>query len=125
LQRNDFWTYDTNDGWLQVTPLTTSNPLARQQGVGAWDSKDHLLLLMGGWEDGQGVPFFGFWAYDPTQNAWSLLTPLNSGGGHIVPGRTASAMVWDATDNRAYIYAGAGNGKTGSSLKDLWVLTSQ
>lgn len=125
LQRDDFWMYSANGGWTQVTAQTQANPVARQQGIGTWDGKDHLLLLMGGWEDGQGVPFFGLWAYDPVQNAWNLLTPLDKNGAHLVPGRTASVMVWDATDNRAYIYAGAGNGKTGSSLNDLWMLTSQ
>jgi hypothetical protein len=32
-------------------------------------------------------------------------------------------MVWDATDQQAFIYAGAGNGKSGSSLNDLWKVT--
>jgi hypothetical protein len=32
--------------------------------------------------------------------------------------------VWDATDQHAYIYAGAASGKTGSTLNDLWMVTS-
>jgi N-acetylneuraminic acid mutarotase len=123
LQHNDFWMYSTNNGWVMITPRSQTNPLGRQQGMGAWDSKHNMLLLFGGWEDGQGVPFFGLWVYDPKQNAWDLLTPLDSSGAHIIPGRTDGAMVWDATDQQAYIYAGAGNGKSGSSLKDLWVVT--
>ncbi len=123
LQQNDFYVYSANSGWTQITPKSTSNPPPRQQGMGAWDSKDNLLLLMGGWEDGQGVPYWGLWAFDPKQDAWGLLTPLNSAGAHIIPGRTAAVMVWDAADQRAYIYAGAGSGKTGSNLNDLWMVT--
>lgn len=120
IQLADFWSYNANNGWSQVTPASTQNPLGRQQAMGTWDSKDNMLLLMGGYENGQGIPFWGLWAYDPRQNAWSLLTPLDGNGAHIIPGRTDAAMVWDATDQRAYIYAGASNGPSGSSLNDLW-----
>lgn len=122
-QQKDFYIYSTNNGWSQITPKSTNNPPARQQGMGVWDSKDNLVLLMGGWQDGQVVPYWGFWAFDPNLDAWGLLTPLNSAGAHDIPGRTAAAMSWDATDQRAYIYAGAGTGKTGSTLNDLWVVT--
>jgi len=124
LQQNDFYVYSASAGWAQVTPKSSNNPPPRQQGTGTWDSKDNVMLLFGGWEDGQGVAFWGLWAFDPKQDAWGLLTPLNSAGAHSIPGRTASIMVWDATDQRAYIYAGAGNGKTGSTLNDLWMVTS-
>lgn len=124
IQLADFWSYSANNGWAQVTPNSTQNPMGRQQAMGTWDSKDHMLLLMGGFENGQGIPFWGFWAYDPVQNAWGLLTPLDNNGAHIIPGRTDAAMLWDATDQRAYIYAGAGNGPSGSSLNDLWEVTS-
>ncbi len=69
------------------------------------------------------MPYWGLWAFDPKQNAWGLLTPLNSSNTNIIPGRTAAVMVWDATDQQAFIYAGAGNGKSGSSLNDLWKVT--
>src|SRR6266487_4609894 len=122
-QKQDFYVYSANSGWMQITPKSTNNPPSRQQGMGTWDSKDNLMLLMGGWEDGQGVPYWGFWAFDPKQDAWGLLTPLNSAGAHTIPGRTGAVMVWDATDQHAYIYAGAGTGKTGSTLNDLWMVT--
>ncbi len=122
-QQKDFYVFSANAGWTQITPQSTNNPPPRQQGMAVWDSKDKVMLLFGGWEDGQGIPYWGLWAFDPKQNAWGLLTPLNSSGAHILPGRTAAAMVWDATDQHAYIYAGAGNGKTGSTLNDLWMVT--
>ncbi len=124
LQQNDFYVYNPSNGWTQITPKSTNNPPPRQQGMGAWDSKDKVMLLFGGWEDGQGIPFWGLWAFDPKQDAWGLLTPLNSAGAHSIPGRTAAVMVWDAADQRAYMYAGASNGKTGSTLNDLWMVTS-
>ncbi len=125
VQMNDFWSYSASGGWSQITPKSSSNPLGRQQALGAWDSKDNLLILTGGWEDGQGVPFWGFWVYDPKQNAWGLLLPaLSHTSEPHIPGRTDSAMIWDAADQRIYLYAGAGNGKSGSSLNDLWMITS-
>lgn len=122
LQQNDFYVYSPGGGWAAIAPKSADNPPPRQQGMGTWDSKDNVLLLMGGWQDGQGVPYWGLWAFDPKQNAWGLLTPLNSAGAHIIPGRTSATMVWDATDQHAYIYAGAGNGKIGSTLNDLWIV---
>jgi Galactose oxidase, central domain/Viral BACON domain len=122
-QQNDFYVYSVTVGWTQIIPKSTDNPPPRQQGMGTWDSKDNVMLLMGGWEDGQGIPYWGLWAFDPKQDAWGLLTPLNNAGAHIIPGRTAAVMVWDAIDQRAYIYAGVGSGKTGSTLNDLWAVT--
>lgn len=124
LQQGDFWMWTASDDWHLITPKSTQNPLGRQQAMGAWDSTHHVLLLMGGWQDGQGVPFYGLWAFDPVQDAWGLLTPLDSSKNHIIPGRTAAVMAWDATNQRAYIYAGAGNDKTTSSLNDLWTVFS-
>lgn len=124
-QRGDFYAFSQNGGWSQITPTSSSNPKPRQQGIGAWDSKDNVLLMIGGWNDNDpGGPYWGLWAYDPQVNLWDLLTPLDSANNNIIPGRTASAMVWDASEQAAYIYAGAGNGKTGSSLNDLWAVTS-
>lgn len=122
VQLSDFWSYSANGGWTEITPNSTDNPMARQQAMGTWDSRDNVMLLMGGWEDGQGVPFYGLWVYDPAQNAWGIVTPLDGNGAHIIPGRTAAAMLWDSADQSAYIYAGAGNGKSGSTLNDLWSL---
>jgi len=122
IQQNDFWSYTKSSGWSAIQPATTDNPLGRQQGIGAWDSTNHVMYLMGGWQDGQPSPFYGLWVFDPHQNAWALLTPLDNSGIRIIPERTASAMVWDTTDHRAYIYVGAGNDKTHSSLNDLWMV---
>ena len=131
LQQDDFWMYSSNSSWVQITPLSTGigigRPGGRQEAIATWDSKDNLLLMMGGWEAGQGVPYYGVWAYDPNQNAWGLVTPDYPGNGsnvgaHIIPGRTASAMVWDATHQRAYIYAGNSSYTSRNNLNDLWIV---
>lgn len=130
LQQSDFWMYSPNSGWAQVMPASANNPLGRQEAIGTWDAKNNVLLMMGGWETGQGVPFWGVWVYDPAQNAWGLITPLypdangNFTGPHIIPGRTSSAMVWDATDARAYIYAGNSSYKARNNMNDVWTLFS-
>lgn len=124
-QRADFYSYSASAGWQLIAPVSASNPLARQQGIGVWDSKDDKLLLIGGWNDNDPKgPYWGLWAYDPGTNLWDLLTPLDNASNHIIPGRTDSAMVWDAREQEAFIYAGAGNGKSGSTLNDLWMVTS-
>ena len=131
LQQDDFWMYSSSSNWVRVTPSSsgvgTGRPAGRQEAFGAWDSKDNLMLLMGGWEAGQGVPYYGVWAYDPNQNAWELVTPDYPGnssnpGPHIIPGRTASAIVWDAAHQRAYIYAGNSSYQSRNNLNDLWIL---
>lgn len=128
LQQSDFWMYSTTSSWVKVTPSSTNNPLGRQEAIGAWDSKNNVFLMMGGWETGQGIPFWGVWAYDPVQNAWGLVTPLYPDangqytGPHIIPGRTASTMVWDASNQRAYIYAGNSSYKGRNNLNDMWTM---
>ncbi len=131
LQQDDFWMYSSNSSWVRITPLSTGvgagRPAARQEALGAWDSKHNLMFLMGGWEAGQGVPFYGVWVYDPIQNAWGLVTPDYPGNGsnpgpHIIPGRTASAMVWDTSHQRIYIYAGNSSYTSRNNLNDLWMV---
>ncbi len=131
LQQDDFWMYSSNSSWVRITPLSTGvgagRPAGRQEALGAWDSKHNLMFLMGGWEAGQGVPFYGVWVYDPIQNAWGLVTPDYPGNGsnpgpHIIPGRTASAMVWDTSHQRIYIYAGNSSYTSRNNLNDLWMV---
>jgi serine/threonine protein kinase len=131
LQQDDFWMYSSNSSWVRITPLSTGagtgRPAGRQEALGAWDSKHNLMFLMGGWEAGQGVPFYGVWVYDPIQNAWGLVTPDYPGNGsnpgpHIIPGRTASAMVWDTSHQRIYIYAGSSSYTSRNNLNDLWMV---
>ncbi|HYL41835.1 MAG TPA: protein kinase [Ktedonobacteraceae bacterium] len=126
LQQDDFWQYTSSGGWSTITPASTGvgtgRPGPRQGAIGAWDSKDNLLILTGGWEAGLTIPYYGIWVYDPVQNAWGLVTPLNGGGAHIIPGRVNGAMVWDAAQQRAYIYAGSSSNSTHTNLNDCWML---
>ena len=61
-QQKDFYVFNATAGWTQITPQSTSNPPPRQQGMAVWDSKDKVMLLFGGWQDGQGIPYWGLWA---------------------------------------------------------------
>src|SRR2546423_11751744 len=47
IQQDDFWLYSTITGWVQITPNSTDHPLGRQQAMGAWDSRNNVLILMG------------------------------------------------------------------------------
>jgi len=131
LQQDDFWMYTPSSSWVMITPLSTGigvgRPGGRQEAIAAWDSKNNLLFLMGGWEAGQGVPYYGVWVYDPIQNAWGLVTPEYPGNGsnpgpHIIPGRIASTMAWDTSHQRLYIYAGSSSYTSHNNLNDLWML---
>jgi len=121
-QQSDFWSYDTTNGWLLIKPASTSNPQARQQAMMTWDSLHNVLLMMGGWQDSLTAPYYALWSFNPKQNAWGQLTPLDSANNNIIPARTAACMVWDTKYQRAYIYAGAGNDKSHSSLNDFWII---
>ena len=123
-QHDDFYFYSSATGWQTITPASASNPKIRQQAIGVWNSKDNVLLMIGGWQPTNNTtPYYGLWAYDPKQNTWDLVTPLNSDNQNIIPGITASAMVWDAKDQEAFIYAGAGSNAPGNNLNGLWEIT--
>jgi hypothetical protein len=121
-QQSDFWSYDPTNRWLLLKPASTANPQPRQQAAMTWDSTHNLLLMLGGWQDSLIGPYYALWAFDPKQNAWSQLTPLDSSNNNIIPARTASALAWDSKYQRVYIYAGAGNDKSHSSLNDFWIV---
>lgn len=124
LQMSDFWSYNASAGWVQINPTSSSNPPGRQQASMIWDSRNNVVLMMGGWQDNQQAqgPYYYIWAYDPAQNIWGSVTPLDSANNAIIHGRTAFAMAWDTKFQRAYVYAGSGTAKATSDLNDLWAL---
>ncbi|HEX7736452.1 MAG TPA: kelch repeat-containing protein [Ktedonobacteraceae bacterium] len=123
-QLGDFYSYQpANGGWSTIEPGSNSAPLARQQALAAWDSKDRVFLLMGGWQSSNSAAYSALWAYSPSQNTWWQITSLrNSSSTSVIPSRMASIMVWDNTDNRAYIYAGSSSLNKGA-LNDLWMIS--
>lgn len=116
----DFHSYQPASGWNTIEPGNSSTPLARQQALSTWDSKDGVFLLMGGWQASSNTTYSTLWAYSPTENVWWQISSLHTGNS-VIPGRMASVMLWDSTDNRAYIYAGS-TGKDKAALNDLWTI---
>ncbi len=122
-QQGDFYAYAPGSGWSAITPGNGSAPLARQQAMSAWDSANNVFLLMGGYETNNDTTYSAMWAYAPAQNAWWQITSLqNSSSTSVIPSRMASVMIWDSTDNRAYVYAGSGGGNK-TAFSDLWMIT--
>ena len=122
LQLNDFYVYQSDHSWHAISPNTGPAPAAREQAMSTWDSRDGLFLLMGGWQSNGNTTFSALWAYSPKTNTWSEITSLlTSPSTSVVPSRLSSVMVWDNTNNRAYVYAGAG-GPNKTTLNDLWTI---
>ncbi len=121
-QLGDFYVYRPGGTWSAVVSSNKTAPLARQQALCTWDSHDGVFLLMGGWQTNNSTTFSAMWAYSPRQNAWWQITSLQSSSSTgVIPSRLASVMVWDSTDNRAYVYAGAG-GLNKTAFSDLWII---
>jgi serine/threonine protein kinase/N-acetylneuraminic acid mutarotase len=122
-QTGDFYVYQPGTGWNSITPGGSGDtPLARQQALGTWDSKDNVFLLMGGWQTGNSTTYSAMWAYSPSKNEWWQITSLqNTSSTSVIPSRSASMMVWDSADNRAYVYAGTG-GPGKADFNDLWMI---
>lgn len=122
-QLGDFYVYQPGNGWQSTKSANGVAPLARQQALSAWDSKDRVFLLMGGWQANNSTTYSALWAYSPSQNTWWQITSLrNTSSTSVIPSRLASVMVWDGTDNRAYIYAGS-SGVNKTVFNDLWMLS--
>jgi serine/threonine protein kinase/N-acetylneuraminic acid mutarotase len=121
-QLGDFYIYRPGSGWNAVAPGKGASPPARQQALSTWDSHDNVFLLMGGWQANNQTTFSAMWAYSPGQNTWWQITSLQSTSSTgVIPSRLASVMVWDSTDDRAYVYAGAG-GLNKTAFNDLWMI---
>jgi|GEM_PF-824734 len=122
LQLNNFYVYQSDHSWHAISPKAGPAPAAREQAMSTWDSRDGLFLLMGGWQSNGNTTFSALWAYSPKTNTWSEITSLlNSPSTSVIPSRLSSVMVWDNTNNRAYVYAGAG-GPNKTTLNDLWAV---
>ncbi len=126
-QSNTIATYQpSNGGWHIATPSNApgTGPMARQLALSAWDSKDNVFLMTGGWSaTDKTTTLNSLWSYSPDQNIWwqnSEPQIAKSSGGF--PGRSASIMVWDSSTNSAYLYAGVGSPDTTIVLNDLWVI---
>ncbi len=118
----DLWSYTGKTGWSQINATGATLPAGREQAMMTWDSTHNVLLLMGGWMNGQSTPDATLWAFLPTQNSWNNATPTDSNGNALIPARAASAIIWSNKLQRALIYAGTGGSTLQGTLHDLWEL---
>ncbi len=107
---NDTWAYDFDTNtWTNMSP--PGGP-SRRFGLGfSYDSAVDRCILFGGvafGEDGGGSET---WAFDFTNNSWSLLRPHHSPGDHILQG-----MAYDSQSARTVMFGGDGN--------DTWALST-
>ncbi|MGH2506331.1 MAG: Kelch repeat-containing protein, partial [Ktedonobacteraceae bacterium] len=111
--------YQPGGSWTLIKPKNAdSAPLPRQQALSAWDSKDQVFLMIGGWDANSTLPLNVLWSYSPNQHTWWENPEPQVGS------RLASMMVWDNTTNRGYIYAGInGIGPNNPATKELWMIS--
>ena len=107
---NDTWAYDVkNNSWANLGPADP--PTARYAGAVACDSEDGTVILFGGW-DFTGQSLGDTWAYDPSTNAWTDLSPVQA-----PPPRYRASMVYDSTTGEMLLFGGVGSAGV---LNDLW-----
>ncbi|MEO7020016.1 MAG: protein kinase [Ktedonobacteraceae bacterium] len=114
--------YNADGSWKIIKPTNKSDttPLPRQQALSTWDSKDGVFLMIGGWNaNSNSLSLNTLWSYSPKQNIWWQNPEPQIGS------PSASMMVWDDTNNLAYMYAGMnGVGPTNPATNDLWMITA-
>lgn len=108
----DVWSYplvarDTS----RWTLLDGGQPQARAGQAGAWDSRDGVLFIFGGYNSAR---LNDLWAYKPARGAtgrWTLIPLVGPAA------RTEASLVWDSADNALLLFGG---GDVGGSLNDVW-----
>jgi N-acetylneuraminic acid mutarotase len=107
----DTWAFTPGSGtWTALEPAG-SVPSARSGHAVAYDSVAGAVILFGGY-DGGGL-LNDTWAYDPTANTWSELSP----SGDVPSARGNHRMVFDAGAGRVLLFGGF-DGNT--ELDDTW-----
>ncbi len=121
---NDLSAYSTiTSSWIAISP-TTAGPTPRYGAEAVWSPSLNSMVVFGGMT-GAG-PYARFvndvWAYNPTSNAWTLLSPNSAAG--APQARAHAATVWDPTNNRLLIFGGQTDDLAPSTLtRDLWSFT--
>ena len=112
----DTWAYDPEaNTWTELDP-EGEVPSARDGHCMVYDPGSGQAILFGG-SDNAGVELNDTWAYDPTANNWTELTPA----GALPPARAWHSMVYDSRDRKVIIFGGAyGEEVDGTYLNDTW-----
>jgi N-acetylneuraminic acid mutarotase len=99
---NDTWAYDRKlDAWTNLNPAGTLPP-ARSECSLAYDSVGHKMILFGGSSFTLGS-LNDTWAYDPSANTWTNLSP----SGSLPPGRGLGALVYDSDSGKLILFGGS------------------
>ncbi len=108
---NDTWAYDpSTNTWTNLSP-TGAVPSARAWHKMVYDSDTGKLIMFGGL--GNSADFNDTWAYDPSTNTWTNLSPT----GAVPSARDSQAMVYDPSTHRVILFGGFG---ASGELNDTW-----
>jgi N-acetylneuraminic acid mutarotase len=108
----DTWAYDpAANSWTELKPSGTV-PVARTGPVMAYDPSSGRMIMFGG-SSGETDQHNDTWAYDPTANSWTELSP----SGNLPAGRVCPAMAYDPATQRMIMFGGY---YVGSELNDTW-----
>jgi len=119
LHGNVVWTYSLeSNAWTKKEPATPLPPRYGGGDVLAYDSKNDVMILFGGFDGGAGGPHWldDTWAYSVKVNNWANLNPSAN-----PPSRGASGIVYDSKNRAVVLFGGEGSG--GTLLSDTWIYT--
>ncbi len=103
--------------WTELSP-SGELPIGRHSQSMVYDPTSGKMIMFGG-SYGGGVPVNETWAYDPTANRWTNLSP----SGTLPSERFGQAMVYDPSTHRVIMFGGASGVLSDTSLvplKDTW-----
>ena len=109
---NDTWAYDpAANAWTNLSPTGTM-PSPRAGHSMAYDPATQRLIMFGGFDE-SGGRLNETWAYDPTANTWTKLSP----SGKLPAGRDAHSMVYDPSSGLMIVFGGEYDH---GNLNDTW-----
>lgn len=100
---DDTWSFDPASGvWTDLSPAPETRPLKRCLHEAVWDAERSQMLLYGGCSSGFGpCPQGDLWAFDPTTQTWTELTPPDGPAARSNP-----ALVLDDVSGTTRLIAG-------------------
>ena len=105
----DTWTYNVNTNtWTEMS--SSSKPSARYAVGMAYDSKNGVTVLFGGYDDASDDET---WTYDAGSDSWTQKSPASS-----PPARFRHAMTYDSANEVTVLFGGAGSSPSHKS--DTW-----
>ena len=108
----DTWAYDpAANTWTELWPKGTV-PSARSSKM-VYDPTTRRIILFGGATQDEVVN--DIWAYDPSANTWTALTP----SGTPPERRLGCALAYDSSSHRVIVFGGA-NADSSTFFNDTW-----